>query len=108
VHFEDMIRDLGPVCDQVGALLGCTLTADEKARVLDKCSFEYMKQHEDWFEMAPPTMFSVNGGRFLAVGRDRPAGTLPPETRDRIVSYCRAEIAAGTYPAARFYPDLAP
>jgi hypothetical protein len=66
-----------------------------------------MKAHEELFEMAPPTMFSVAGGQFLANGKYERHGDVTPAVRDRIVSFCRSALRGGRYPAARFYPDLA-
>lgn len=106
VHFEEMTRDLGAVVDRVAALLGVQLTAGERQRIVDKSSFKYMKDQEEFFEMAPPTMFSVAGGRFMASGKEKRHEDVKPAVRDRIVSYCREAMTAGTYPAARFYPDL--
>ena len=64
-HFEEMKRDFAGVRDRVARLLGCTLTPDEQQRVDEKCSFAYMKNHEEFFEMAPPTMFSAGKSEFL-------------------------------------------
>jgi hypothetical protein len=110
IHYEAMAEDFGAVRDTVAGFLGCALTAEEKRRIDERCSFRHMKTHEASFEMAPPTMFSVNGGRFMVGGasaeepRDR---NVPPLVRERILAYCREALSAGAYPAARFYPDLA-
>jgi hypothetical protein len=106
VHFEEMKRDLGGVVDRVAAFLGCALTPDERARVIEKSSFAYMKAHEDVFEMAPPTMFSVAGGEFMASGKEKRHEDVTPAARDRILEYCRHGLNGGHYPAARFYPEL--
>ena len=71
LHFEVMRRDLSAVCDQVAAFLGHTLTPGEKAAVLAHSAFDYMKDREEYFEMAPPTMFSVREGQFLASGKEK-------------------------------------
>ncbi len=107
IHFEDMKRDFGAVLDRVAQFLGCTLTAEERALVAGHCSFAYMKDHEEFFEMAPPTMFSVAGGEFLASGGAARHDDVTPDVRRRIEAYCRASLAGTSYPAGRFYPDLA-
>ena len=107
VHFEEMSRDFGSVLDRVAAFLGHTLTAAEKARVTERCSFKYMKEQEEFFEMAPPTMFSVAGGQFMASGKEKRHEDVTPVLRERILAYCRTSLAGADYPAARFYPDLA-
>jgi len=109
VHFEAMTRDFGAVRDTVAAFLGQPLTADEKRKVDERCSFRYMREHEATFEMATPTMFSVSGRRFIvgaASGASRDAN-VPAEIREQILAYCRHALSASSYPAARFYPDLA-
>ena len=106
VHFEEMKRDFNAVRDRVAHFLRCPLTPEDAARVTHRCSFEFMKAHEELFEMAPPTMFSVAGGRFLASGKFERHGDVTPAVRNRIVEYCRAALRGGPYPAHRFYPDL--
>ena len=106
VHFEDMKRDFGTVRDRVVRFLGYDLTAGEARRVDERCSFEYMSEHEEFFEMAPPTMFSVEGQRFLASGKESRHEDVPPAVRDHILNYCRRALADSDYPAGRFYPDL--
>lgn len=107
VHFEEMKRDFDAVRDRVAAFLGRALTADEAARVSARCTFDYMKAHEEVFEMAPPTMFSVSGGAFVAGGRASRDADVPPHVRRRIVEYCREGLRESSYPVERFYPDVA-
>ncbi len=106
IHFEEMKADLGATVDRVAQFLGCPLAPDARERVVAKCTFEYMRDHEDVFEMAPPTMFSVAGGRFMAGGKASRHDDVTPETRQRILDFCRVGLAGRSYPAARFYPDL--
>jgi len=107
VHYEEMKRDFPAVCDRVAAFLGCVLSDEERGRVCDHCSFEYMQANEELFEMAPPTMFSVAGGQFLASGKEQRHEDVTPEIRRRIVEYCRSAARGDGYPAASFYRDLA-
>ena len=105
IHYEAMKEDFGGVRDRVARFLGLTLTADERQRIDVRCSFRYMKDREELFEMAPPTMYSV-GGSFLARGEIARHERLPQEIRGRILDYCRDALAGSSYPAARFYPEL--
>ena len=107
VHFEEMTRDFEAVRDRVARFLECPLMPDEARRVDECCSFRYMKDHEETFEMAPPTMFSVTGGQFLARGTARRHEDVTPEIRERILEYCRESLSQSAYPAGRFYADLA-
>jgi hypothetical protein len=106
VHFEEMKKDFGAVRDRIASFLGCDLTPEEQQQVARRCSFEYMKNHEEVFEMAPPTMFSATGGEFMASGRMARHDDVPPEVRQRIAEYCRQALKGRAYPAQRFYPDL--
>ena len=108
VHYEEMKRDFAAVRDRVARFLGLCLDADEQRHVDARCSFEYMQDHEEWFEMAPPTMFSVTGGWFLAAGKESRYDDVTPEVRQHVLDYCRQALSNSIYPAAAFYRDLAP
>lgn len=108
VHFEEMTRSFDAVRDRVASFLGYDLTAQERQLVTGKCSFQYMKDHEEWFEMAPPTMFSVVGGEYLKSGREGRHDDVAPAVRQKIADYCRSRLGEGEYPVGQFYPDLAP
>jgi hypothetical protein len=99
-------RDLAGTVERVGAFLGCALTPEEKRRVVEKSTFDYMKAHEEVFEMAPPTMFSAAGGEFMASGKEKRHEDVTLAVRDRILGYCRQALKGGDYPAGRFYADL--
>lgn len=107
VHYEEMTTDFPGVLDRVATFLGLELTADEKRRIKQKCSFQYMKDNEELFEMSPPNMFSVTGGRFLASGKLARHEDVTPAIRQRIVEYCRDSLSKREYPFQRFYPELA-
>jgi hypothetical protein len=107
IHYEEMQKDFGAVRDRVARFLGYELTPDERLRVDQRCSFRYMKDHEEFFDMAPPTMFSAATGEFLAKGRASGTDDVTPEMGARILDYCRAALAHRSYPAQRFYPELA-
>jgi hypothetical protein len=106
IHFEDMKADFAVVLDTVAGFLDYQLTADEKQRITEKCSFKYMKDHEELFEMSPPNMFSVAAGQFFASGRESRYQDVTPAIRQRILEYCRQSLNGSNYPAQQFYPDL--
>ncbi|MGH7766074.1 MAG: sulfotransferase domain-containing protein [Candidatus Binatia bacterium] len=107
IHYEEMTKDFGAVLDRVAGFLGYRLMAGEKQRVSEKCSFQYMKDNEELFEMAPPNMFSVLGGKFLASGKENRHDDVTPAVRRRILDYCRESLRGTDYPACRFYAELA-
>ena len=94
------------VRDRVATFLGCALSESERQRVSSRCTFDYMKAHEEQFEMAPPTMFSVRGGQFLAGGKVSRIEDVAPEFRTRILEYCRRGLGGSDYPAHLHYPEL--
>ena len=106
VHFEEMIASFGATLDRVATFLGYRLTDEEKKLITEKCSFRYMQDHEELFEMSPPTMFSVARGGFFASGKQLRHEDVTPPIRQRIVEYCRKALATSGYPACQFYPDL--
>ena len=106
IHFEEMKADFAATLDRVGRFLSCKLTADEKLRIAEKCSFKYMNDNEELFDMAPPNMFSVAGGRFIASGKANRYEDVTPVIHQRIRTYCRQALEGADYPAQRFYPDL--
>lgn len=81
------------------------LEADERSAVVNKSGYQYMKAHEDVFEMAAPTFFSAGGTFFVSgkSGNDRCADTIE---RERIASFCREALKGASYPLAHYYPDL--
>lgn len=107
VRFEDMKEDLGMVVDQVARMLDCSLTASERNAVLRRCSFANMRRHEELFEMAPPTMFSVAGGRFFASGEAFRGDGIASSVRDGILMYLRQSTADSGNCVHALYPDLA-
>ncbi|RMD85419.1 MAG: sulfotransferase domain-containing protein [Candidatus Dadabacteria bacterium] len=107
LHFEEMRDDLREAVRRVARFLEEPLSPEELDRVVAKADYAYMKAHEEAFEMSPPTPFSVAGDFMKSGRRDRYRDASPAERR-RIIEYCRAELAGSSYPAARFYPELAP
>jgi hypothetical protein len=106
LHFEEMTTDFAGVRDRVARFLGCELTVEERQLVAQKCTFQYMKEHEELFEMAPPTMFSVTGGEYLKSGKESRYEDVAPEIRNHILAYCRNALARSESTAGRFYADL--
>jgi len=106
VHYEEMTRRFDGVLDRIAAFLGHSLTPEERAAVTERCSFGFMKAHEEFFEMAPPTMFSVSGGQFLASGKERRHEDVTPEIKARILRYTAEALSGKTYPVGQFYPDV--
>lgn len=107
IHFEEIKADPAAAVDRVAMFLERPLTVDERQQVLDRCSFEYMRAHQELFEMSPPTMFSIGEGRFFASGAASRHTDVSPAVREQITTFCRGALRGSPYPVTRFYPDLA-
>ena len=105
LHYEELRADLAAAVDRVAAFLDLALAAEERAAVLAKSRFDYMKTNEEVFEMAVPTPL-MEEGAFLHSARSDRDTALSPADRERILAFCRESLRGRSYPAARFYPDL--
>jgi len=106
VHFEDMKRDLPAIVRQVEGFLGVApLTEGERARVVEKCGFAYMQDHQGSFEMHPPHILQTNASLFVRGTADRHKD-VPADVRRRLNAWVAATMAAGAYPLAAHYPDV--
>lgn len=106
VHFEDMKKDAEQMIRSVARFLGESLTDEEVKQVAYKSDFQYMKEHEDLFEMCPPNMFSVSGTYFKSGQTDRHKD-IGPEHARKILTFCREKLRGQAYPGDRFYAELA-
>lgn len=98
--FEDMKKDLGETIGQVAGFLNAALTEDQIRKVLCKCSFDYMKSHEEYFEMCPPNFCSVNGS-YLREGGLRRYESVSQGDRMRIQDYCLGRLAGSSFTSYR-------
>jgi hypothetical protein len=106
VYFEDMKKDLATVVQQVAAFLGVApLSASELAAVVHKCSFAYMQEHQDNFEMHPPHILQTNAELFVSGSADR-YKNVPADVRERIAAWTVREMAGSDFPLAAKYRDL--
>lgn len=98
VHFEDMKKDLAAVVRRVTAVLGMNPLSDaELARVLTKCGFAYMQEHQDVFEMHPPHILQTNAELFVRGTADRHRD-VPAEAKARLLEWAKGELAGTGYP----------
>jgi hypothetical protein len=107
VRYEDMTADLPAVARQVADFLGLRpLSAAQLAAVCDKCSRDYMRLHEDVFEMHPPHLLQAASVFFTAGGPHR-TSRVPPDIADNLLDWARYESAALDLPLRGLYTDLA-
>ena len=90
--YESMRADLGAAVDKIAAFLEVQLTPEERAAVVERSSFAYMKRIEHKFE-APGAPWANSTGSMMRRGESGASGELI--TRDqqrRIDDYWRSEL----------------
>jgi hypothetical protein len=109
LHYEHMLDDLDAAVGEVSAFLGVDLSPHERAEVVRKSDYRYMKQYEEHFEMSPPSLLQPvgNGSSFFQSGKKDRDRSLSDADRARIAAFCRNRLKDGTYPLAEYYPDVA-
>jgi hypothetical protein len=106
VQFEAMVARLPDVVADVASFLGVApLDEAEMHIVTTKSGFTYMKSHQHVFEMYPPHLLAVDSVYFAKGTADRHRD-VSSEVRDRVMRWCRAELARDGSALDRFYPDL--
>ncbi len=107
VAFEEMKRDLAGTAQRLADFLQVApLSERERAEVVRKSGFAYMRQHDEAFEMHPPHILATDAELFVSGGVQRHED-VPAEVKQRIAEWVRAEMAGSAFPLARFYPDVA-
>lgn len=92
VEFEEMKADLAAVVRRVAGFLDLAPLDDgELADVLQKCSFEYMREHRGIFEMHPPHLLAVDAELFVRGSADRHRD-VPEEVDARIARWSAARL----------------
>lgn len=108
VAFEDMKRDLVGEVRRIADFLDLApLQEDELGQISRKCGFDYMKTHGDAFEMHPPHILQSRAKVFVSGRTDR-FEDVPAEVSKRLLTWCRHEVAQGSFPLGNYYEDLQP
>jgi len=90
--YDDMRADLGKAVDRIAAFMGVQLAPDERAAVIERSSFAYMKKIEHKFE-APGAPWGNAKGSMMRRGESGASGELiDAEQQRRIDDYWRAEL----------------
>jgi hypothetical protein len=90
--YDGMRADLSSAVDTIAAFMGVTLTAGERAAVIERSSFDYMKRIEHAFE-APGAPWANAKGAMMRRGESGSSGELiTPEQQRRIDDHWRAEL----------------
>lgn len=105
LYFEEMKQDLAVVVRRVAEFLGVAPLNDiELARVVEKCGFRYMQDHQDNFEMHPPHILQTNAELFVSGKADRHKD-VPEDVRRRILAWAAQELRGSGVPLG-MYPDV--
>ncbi len=107
VHYESMKNDLPTVVNKVAEFLEMDLCSEEINKVVNRCSFEYMKEHEEHFSMFSPNVFSesLKSVRFMQAGTLDRYKDVSNEEFKTIMDFCHTRLKAAHYPLDRYYPD---
>lgn len=107
IHFEELKKNPEAIIAQIADFLDYQLNDDEMASVIRKSSFAYMKEYEEYFEMAPPNLFSMSSKiNFMQSGTSGRHQDANPQAAQAIVSFCRQQLQHGTYRNHTPYKDL--
>jgi hypothetical protein len=106
VYFEEMKKDLPGIVRRVADFLGIApLNDQEVANIVHKCSFSYMQEHQDNFEMHPPHILQSNAELFVSGSAERHKD-VPVEVRTRVAAWTVKEMEGSSFPLATMYPDV--
>jgi hypothetical protein len=91
--YEQMRADLPRAVDEIAALMGVTLAADERAAVVEQSTFAHMKTIEHKFD-GPGSPWTSSKGSMMRRGERGKSGELiDAADQRRIDAYWRAELA---------------
>ena len=60
LHYEDLIEDLEGGIRKISAFLNLDIAEGEYARILERCSFKFMKEHQEKFDPAHKAVLRYN------------------------------------------------
>jgi hypothetical protein len=91
--FEDIKGDLAGAVRRVAEFVGVRLTDEEFTRVMERCSFDYMKRNQSRFDPVQTVPWAVRGGSMVRSGRRGGAAELLSTTQRRqIDAHFRAQL----------------
>lgn len=71
LRYEDLVNHFEATLQRIAAFLQCPITAEKRAVVAERCSFSFMKTHEDKFGFLQEVMleFGFTGQDFIRQGK---------------------------------------
>ena len=92
--YEQMRGDLPGTVDRIATFMGVQLNEDERAAVIERSTFQYMKNIGHKFEPPGPPWAKSKGAMMRRGERGASHELLTREQQQRIDDYWRAELAA--------------
>jgi len=94
LRYQDLKRDLGAGVDQIAAFLGWKLAPEQRAKVLEYSSFDWMKAHDEKFSgQTEAGKSSFKPGRFIRQGKvGAYKDLLTPGLEKKILDRAHAEL----------------
>ena len=94
LRYQDLKRDLGASVDQIDEFLGWGLTPEQKAKVLEYSSFDWMKAHDEKFSgQTESGNYLFKPGRFIRQGKvGAYTDLITPELEKKILDRTHAEL----------------
>ncbi|MCB9755730.1 MAG: sulfotransferase domain-containing protein [Myxococcales bacterium] len=92
--FQQLKADLPKAVDEIAALMGVALRPDERAAVLERCSFKYMKERDHAFA-PPPSPLVPKDQRPSMMRKGQSGGSrelLTPEQGARLDALCEQAL----------------
>jgi hypothetical protein len=90
--YEQMRADLPGAVDKIAKLMGVDLTADERAAVIEQCTFEHMKKIGAKFDPSGPPWAASQGSMMRRGERGKSGELLTSADQKRIDDYWRAQL----------------
>jgi hypothetical protein len=90
--YESMRADLPRTVDAIAAFMGVALEADERAAVIERAAFSYMKKEQHKFDSTGSPWTNSQGSMLRRGESGRSGELLSPEQQRRIDDYWRAEL----------------
>jgi aryl sulfotransferase len=105
LHFSDLKRDLEGEMRQIAKFLGCDISPGRWPKIVERCTFEYMKEHAE--DVAPigagmmrggvrEFMHKGTNGRWSDVLTDKDVADYERTAREQLGPECAAWLASGS------------
>ena len=94
LRYKDLKRDLAAGIDQIAAFLGWKLNSEQKSKVLEYSSFDWMKAHDEKFSgQAESGKSPFKPGRFIRQGKvGAHKDLITPELEKKLLDRAHAEL----------------